>query len=256
MMGRILVGVMTAAGTIVPAHAQVLPDPPTSGSPVASEASEESAALAPSGDAPPRGDAPAADAAPVSDAAATLPYAPGQAGVQLAPPAPRSVMDKRWAIGIDVGPETYRADVSGAEPVEFGQLELAGRYRVRRAIELGLAVHLGGSNRIGMGGLYLDFRYRFMAEQKLNVYALASLGALAIAHEDATADEKRGRGSLRLGGGIEYRWNWFALIFELRLVSVGENKELESMPAETVGYQLARAPLGGISIAMGANFYF
>jgi hypothetical protein len=193
---------------------------------------------------------------PAAAPAAPMPYAQPQAGVQLVPAAPRSVMDKRWAIGVDVGPESYRTDVDGAEPVEFGQLELAVRYRVRRPIELGLAIHLGGSNQIGMGGLYFDFRYRFMAEQKLNVYALASLGALAVAHENATEDEKRGRGSLRIGGGLEYRWNWFALIFELRLVGVGENKEIPMMPAETVGYQLARAPLSGFSVAMGANFYF
>lgn len=175
--------------------------------------------------------------------------------MQAPPPRP-SVMDRRWAIGVDVGPESYRADVDGAQKVEFGQLELAGRYRIRKAIELGLALHLGGSNQIGLGGLYVDFRYRFMAEQKLNVYALASLGVLSVAHEDASETEKKGRGSLRIGGGGEYRWSWFALALELRLVGVGENKDLAAMPMETVGYQLARSKLSGGSLALGANFYF
>lgn len=172
------------------------------------------------------------------------------------PPTRPSVMDKRWAIGIGVGPESYQAHVDGAPKVEFGQLELAGRYRIRTPIELGLALHLGGSNHIGEGGLFVDFRYRFMAEQKLDVYALASLGVLSVAHEDASETEKKGRGALRLGAGGEYRWNWFALALELRLVGVGENKNLAAMPMETVGYQLARSKLSGGSLALGANFYF
>ena len=210
--------------------------------------------VAPAEAAPP---APAPAPTPPPAPPPAMPYATGtQApGVMLAPP-PRSVMDRRWAIGVDVGPETLQADVDGADKVEFGQLELAARYRIRRAIELGLAIHMGGSSDIGMGGIYLDFRYRFRAEQPLNVYALASLGALAVAHENGSDDEKRGRGSLRLGGGLEYRWSWFALVVELRLVGVGENKDLAVMPMETVGYQLARSKLSGGSFAMGANFYF
>jgi hypothetical protein len=55
----------------------------------------------------------------------------------------------------------------------------------------------------------------------------------------------------------EYRWNWFALILELRLIHVGENKELTTMPpTETVDYQLSRYKLSGLSLALGANFYF
>jgi hypothetical protein len=165
-------------------------------------------------------------------------------------------MSRRWAIGIDVGPESYEPDVTGSDKTEFGQLELAGRYRVTKPIELGLALHLGGSKDISEGGVYFDFRYRFRAEEKLNVYLLGSLGVLAVAHEDATEDQKRGRGSLRLGVGGEYRWSWFALALELRLLHVGENKEAPALSPETVGDQLARYKLSGGSLAIGANFYF
>jgi hypothetical protein len=186
------------------------------------------------------------------------PY-PGQQppGMQPLPPPPRTVMSKRWAIGVDFGPESYEPDVDGSQKTEFGQFELAARYRIRKPIELGLALHLGGSKDIGEGGLYFDFRYRFMAERPLNVYALASLGVLAVAHENATEDAKRGRGSIRLGAGVEYRWNWFALVLELRLIHVGENKELAD-PIDTapVDYQLSRYKLSGGSLALGANFYF
>lgn len=177
--------------------------------------------------------------------------------MQPVPAPPRTVMSKRWAIGFDVGPESYEPDAANADPTEFGQFELAGRYRIRPAIELGLALHMAGSaGDIGAGGLYFDFRYRFRAEQKLNVYALASLGVLAVSQDSASEDAKKGRGSLRLGGGLEYRWNWFALIVELRLLHVGENKDLAPVMAETVDYQLSRYKLSGGSLAMGANFYF
>lgn len=174
-------------------------------------------------------------------------------------PAPRSVMAKRWAIGIDVGPESYEPEADGSTKTEFGQFELAGRYRVARPIELGLALHLAGSKDIAAGGFYAEFRYRFRAEQPLNVYLLGGLGVLAVAHKNASDEAGKGRGSLRLGIGGEYRWNWFALILELRLVGVGENKDLGALPAgtmEPVDYQLSRYKLSGGSLAMGANFYF
>jgi hypothetical protein len=165
-------------------------------------------------------------------------------------------MDKRWAIGLDVGPESYQPDATNAEKTEFGQMELAGRYRITAPIELGLALHFAGSKDIGAGGLYIDFRYRFRAEQPLNIYLLGGLGVLAVAHDKASDEAKKGRGSLRLGVGGEYRWNWFALILELRFLGVGENKDLGPMTPETVDYQLSRYKLSGGSLAMGANFYF
>jgi hypothetical protein len=165
-------------------------------------------------------------------------------------------MAKRWAIGVNVGPESYQPDTAQTTKTELAQFEVAGRFRIRAPIELGLAVHLGGSKDLAMGGVYIDFRYRFMAENQLNLYALAGLGVLAIAPENASEDARRGRGSLRFGGGLEYRFNWFALIVELRLVGVGENRDLAPQMPETVDYQLSRYKLSGGSLAMGANFYF
>lgn len=167
-------------------------------------------------------------------------------------------MSRRWAIGVDVGPESYQPKADGAQKTEFGQLELAGRYRIRVPIELGLAIHLGGSKDISEGGFYLDFRYRFRAEEKLNVYALADLGVLAVAHKDASDAAKQGRGSLRIGVGGEYRWSWFALVLELRLLHVGDNPDLgpSAIVPEPVDYQLSRYKLSGGSLALGANFYF
>jgi hypothetical protein len=177
--------------------------------------------------------------------------------MQSPPVAPRAtVMAKRWAIGVDVGPESYKPDADQAEQTDFGQLELAARYRIRAPIELGLALHLAGSKDIGAGGFYIDVRYRFRAEQPLDVYVLGDLGILSVAHKDATDDEKKGRGSVRLGVGGEYRWSWFALCLELRLLHVGDNPDLPPQMAETVDYQLSRYKLSGGSLALGASFYF
>jgi hypothetical protein len=166
-------------------------------------------------------------------------------------------MSRRWAIGVDVGPESYQPDATGSEKTEFGQLELAGRFRIRPAIELGLALHAGGSaGDLGVGGIYLEFRYRFLAEQPFNVYGTAGLGVLSVARDNASDDAKRGRGSLRLGVGAEYRWSWFGLIAELRFIGVGENKDLSPVASETVDYQLSRYKLSGGSFALGANVYF
>jgi hypothetical protein len=228
------------------AHAQGAPPPPA-----------DPAQLPPTEPSPP----PPEPTPPSTQPTAPVlqPY-PGQQSpaMQPAPPVAKTVMSKRWAIGVDFGPESYAPDVDGAEATEFGQFELALRYRIRKPIELGLALHLGGADpKIAEGGIYFDFRYRFLAEKPFNVYALASLGVLAVAHEDATDDEKRGRGSLRLGGGVEYRWSWFALAAELRLIHVGKNEDVpQPLDPVTGPYALAAYKLSGLSLALGANFYF
>ena len=193
-----------------------------------------------------------------------MPYAPGTQPVPspgAGPPVAPSpgVMSRRWAIGVDVGPESYAPKVEPQpQATSFGQLELAARYRVVAPIEVELALHLGGSKDISEGGFYLGGRYRFLAEQALNIYGLFDLGVLAVAHKDASDQAKKGRGSLRLGVGGEYRWSWFALVVEFRLMTVGNNADLgpSTIMPEPVDYQLSRYQLAGASFAMGANFYF
>lgn len=177
-------------------------------------------------------------------------------GMQPVTPSRPSVMAKRWAIGLDLGPESLKPERDGSDKTEFGQLELAGRFRIRAPIEVGLVLHLAGSKDISAGGFYLEGRYRFRPEKPLDVYATVGLGLLAVSHNDASDEARRGRGSLRIGAGLEYRWSWFALIAELRLVGVAENDRLAPMSPETVDYQLSRYKLSGGSLALGANFYF
>jgi hypothetical protein len=174
------------------------------------------------------------------------------------PPPPPSVMAKRWAIGLALGADVLVPDTTSTQKLSFGTLELAGRFRIKPAMELALALHGGGAMKgeVSAAGLYLDFRYRFMAEQPLNVYVLGGLGVLAVANENAPEAEKQGRGTLRIGSGVERRFNWFALSAEMRIVGVGENADVTEAMPPTLANQLARYSLSGFSVALGASLYF
>jgi hypothetical protein len=105
-------------------------------------------------------------------------------------------MDRRWGIGAQLGWDTLTIQHGDKPKVTFGVLELAGRFRIRPSIEVALALHLGGTaGDIGIGGIYAEFRYRFRAEQKWNLYALAAIGSVSVAQKMATDAEKTGRGS-------------------------------------------------------------
>jgi len=192
-------------------------------------------------------------AAPVAHA-----QAPGQAPAQLQA-TPPSVMDRRWAVSAGFGWESLEAKVDGGDKVTFAMLDLAGRFRIRPAIELGLGLAAGGAeaSKLTTGGLFIDFRYRFFAESAWNFYLGLGLGVQSVGNKDGTDEEKKGRGALRFVPiGIERRWSSWAGFFEARVIGVGENKEL-AMPGTIVpAWQFSRYGLGGGHVVFGANFYF
>ena len=179
-----------------------------------------------------------------------------------APPAaaPPGVMADRWAIGLDIGSLGLKPQTTGAQNVDFGELELAARFRLRPELELGASFFGGGSKGdLSAAGFYADVRYRFLADRPFNVFATGSLGVAAVAGKNATDTEKAGRGSLRLGAGLEYRFAFgLALEAQLRLVAVAENKKVPSLGGAplTVQYELERYGLGGGSLVIGAVYYF
>jgi hypothetical protein len=66
---------------------------------------------------------------------------------------------------------------------------------------------------------------------------------------------KQGRGSFRIGAGVERRFRVWALHAELRLVGIGENDDFE--PTEiTPNNEMAKAKLNGGSLTIGGSFYF
>ena len=166
-------------------------------------------------------------------------------------------MNRRWAIGAQLGWTSLSIQHGEKQKVTFGMLELAGRFRIRPPAELALVLTGGGTaGDIGLGGLYIEFRYRFRAEEKWNLYALVGLGVMSASQKMASDVEKEGRGSVRLGGGLERRFGSFGADVELRLVGIGENtKAPEPMMPSTAG-QLSRYGLSGGSLMIGVTYYF
>jgi len=179
--------------------------------------------------------------------------ASAQAPGQIAP-QPAGVMARRWSVAASLGAESLKAGDSGAQSVGFGVLELSGRFRLRPAIEFALDLNAGGNQGISTAGLYLEFRYRFMAERPWNPYALFDLGVASAADKSGTDTEKKGRGSFRIGGGIERRIGNFGVEATLRLIGIAENTKV--LAIQTRGQELARYGDSGAELIIGGAYYF
>ena len=177
-----------------------------------------------------------------------------QAPGQVAPSEPSSVMTRRWAIDVSLGGQWLTAKQAGAKAVGFGALEIAGRFRIRPTMEVALSFEGAGNQGIGGGGFFAEFRYHFLADRPWSPFVLGGLGIASVADKTGTDTEKKGRGALRIGGGIERRFGAWGLEATLRLVGIGENKQV--MNVTTVGQQLARYSASGGELVIGGTFYF
>jgi hypothetical protein len=167
-------------------------------------------------------------------------------------------MENRWAVAAGLGPVWLTPKVGGASTVKFGALDLSVRYRFRPPLEVALSFVAGGSaGDLATAGLVADFRYRFRAEHAWNAYVLGGLGVVSAGSNKATDTEKKGRGSIRLGGGGEYRFGRFAIFAELTLLGVAKNDKVEPPAAPpTAAYELERYGLSGGTLVAGGTFYF
>ena len=177
-----------------------------------------------------------------------------QAPGQVVASEPSTVMTRRWGIDLSLGGQSLTAKHAGAQAVGFGGLELAARFRIRPAIEVALAFEGAGNQGISTAGFFAEFRYRFMAERPWTPFALAGLGVQSAADKTGTDTEKKGRGALRIGGGIERRFGAWGIEATLRLVGIGENKQV--MDVTTRGQELARYSASGAELVVGGTFYF
>jgi hypothetical protein len=177
-----------------------------------------------------------------------------QAPGQVAASEPSAVMARRWSVDLALGGESLKAKRDGAEAVGFGGLELAARFRIRPAIEVALALQAAGNQGISTAGIFAEFRYHFMAERPWSPFACAALGIASAADKSGTDTEKKGRGALRLGGGIERRFGALGIEATLRLVGIAENKEV--MAVTTRGQELARYGASGAELVIGGTYYW
>ncbi len=168
-------------------------------------------------------------------------------------------MRRRWSVAVAFGPEIMRSKLDDAPRVTFGTLELSGRFRIRPSIEIALGGRGGGAARgdLSTGGLYADVRYRFRAHQPLDVYAQLGLGVISIAPENGSEVEKQGRGALRLGAGVEWRFTpLLGIAFELRIAGIGENPEVPTPIVPSLDYEMSRYSASSTQLALDTSFYF
>jgi hypothetical protein len=195
--------------------------------------------------------------------------------------AARDVMQMRWAIGLSVGSMGLAQDGTTDAPTQFGVGQLSLRYRAARHVELELA--LGGGNEKLMDGsdgdrqiqtASLGLRYRFAPDQNWNWWIMGALGAVTIASQYASDQERQDsqRPMGELGLGLERRFEHFALQAEVRAAGTGETRAEQNgyaMPVSgTVGtgmvgtpkdpgyYQPVRDTLSGGTFTIGASYYF
>lgn len=183
--------------------------------------------------------------------------APGEVQPLPAPHEP-SVMDRRWSISAAIGPLGLKPKDTDRESLTFSMLELGGHFRIRPFIDVGVSFYGAGATKgeLSTGGLFIDARWRFLAERPWNLWALFSLGVASVADEGQSEAAKQGRGAVRLGFGIERRFrNGWAIHAELRLVGIGENKDFEPM-GTTLNDEMADRELSGGSLTMGGSFHF
>lgn len=186
---------------------------------------------------------------------------PGLAPAQLQPAAPAapSVRDRPWSITAGLGGMRLEAKNDEKTKTALTVIDLAAHYRITPAIQVGLSLNAGGAAKgnVSAGGVYIDVRYRFLAERPWNVYALLGLGAMSAAHrESPTEEERRGRGSLRLGVGGERRFERVGIWAELRLGGIADNPDVQLPLVPYPEWNFARYGLSLGSLTVGGTFYF
>ncbi len=189
--------------------------------------------------------------------AAMTAVAHAQAPGQVAPEPASVVMERPWSIALSLAAMSAKPhDIQHS--VGLGAFELAGAYRLRPSIQLGLSLAGGGgeNNTLSTGALWANFRYRFMAEQPWNVLALASVGVASVYGNNAPDVDRKGRGALRIGGGVEHRWQAWALEADLVVFAIAQNTAVPDQVTPTTEYDVARYGLTGVALSLGGTFYW
>lgn len=166
-------------------------------------------------------------------------------------------MANRWGLMVGLGVQSLKSGDDGdGQNIGFATYEIGGRFRIIPSIEVALTIAAGANHDDSYSGLWADFRYRFLAERPWNIYAYLGFGAGSAAAKNASDDETHGRGSLRLGGGVERRFDVFSLSAELRVLVLGQNSQAPVAVPPTPESELAHDGLSGLGLVIGATYYF
>jgi hypothetical protein len=193
----------------------------------------------------------AAYAQPGPDAQPTPPVQSQPAPVAIAPPP--GIMANRWAIDVGLGLQSLNNSV---QAIGFVSYELGVRFRIIRPLEVALTFAAGANHADEYSALWIDARYNFMAEQPWNIYALLGFGGGSASAKVATNGDVHGRGTLRLGAGVERRFDVFSISAEVRLLTFGRNDQAEQGAGPTPDAALAAESTTGVGFVLGSTYYF
>jgi hypothetical protein len=168
-----------------------------------------------------------------------------------------SVMEHRWSLSASLA-ATGIQDKDGSDKANFGGAEIAVGFRATPHLELRLQLAAAHQNAeandsdMDLDSFALAIRYRFLPFQHFNVYAHAALGSTTLA-QDAQRNTAS-RGMFQLGVGGEYRFDHFAIDFQLRAVAIGQQNAPNGVPIDPA-IRLT-GPLSGGQALLGATYYF
>jgi hypothetical protein len=180
------------------------------------------------------------------------------------PPSPAPLSVKRWGVGVSLGSALLEAlpgptDPPGPNPKHsFGQIGLSGRLRITPVWELELALEGGNSSasQLAFGGVWLDVRWRPVPDTRWQGYLVAGIGSATASGTSPTDAERKGRGAGRIGGGIERWLGNFVLALELRGIAVSDNSAVTPSSSPSDGSRFAKDTVHGVSVSLGAAYYF
>jgi hypothetical protein len=187
--------------------------------------------------------------------------APGEVQPIAPPPATIvcadcvAVMEHRWSVSLSLA-ATGLQSKDNTDQTNLGGGEVAVAFRATPHLELQLQLadahenHQAVDSHMELGSVALAFRYRFLPFQHWNVYAHAAIGSTTLT-QDAQPNSDA-RAMFQLGFGGEYRFDHFAIHFELRALAIAG---LMTVPLTDPAIRLSGQLSGGQAL-LGASYYF
>lgn len=165
---------------------------------------------------------------------------------------------QRWSVSFGLEFGTFKPKEDDGKSLAYSAAEASVRYRLQRSVDLGAVLFAGGADEsdVGFAGLMLEGRYLFRPGRAWNPFASFAIGVTSIAPNSGSDDQKKGRGALRFGGGIEHRWGWFALEASLHIIGVGANHPDPDATGGSLPLELARDSASGAQLSISGTGYF
>jgi hypothetical protein len=175
----------------------------------------------------------------------TLLLVAGSAGADdELPNAVPTVMYKRWAAAVSYGASAAQARTQDADPNVLAFFEMALRFRVVPAFEIGASAGGSFSRSLGFATIQADGRYRLFAERPWNPFLFGSAGIATWGAKDSS------HLVMRAGVGVERRFQQWAFSLGAELTRVSADATAPERELEE------RYGVWAASLSMGALYYW